>query len=405
LNKNNHKNNQGVVINMGMVFWQRLPFLTRLFKDNRHLKTTTALWVLLALQLTNLTGAQAGLAAKLVHTVPIALPAAQQNNIPAHPMRADQLYGAFAQGSIPLRMEALRRAALQLDSTEKERLWSYLNKRRDANINDPNLYFDVGYADIALHMNKTGLFFLRKASERLNSPFALLAYGMAQADIDLYAEGGSPSTPSMRKLDVVYKLGDAIALGVKKPQSGLWPTFVAIQQQLSALPAYADFSQRDYSDTLVPYGERASYATFSSSPNNCLVTPVSSRRAVVTIDRGASQPFLSESLAVKPLFSQPVQLSSGGWSTGGNGSQRQCLDFFPDANKRQHYTIHVRDGQTLLGQFESNVGVSIIEDLDHDGTFELVMRQFHIDPLHPVVVYRLQQNQLKLDPQIQQLFE
>jgi hypothetical protein len=336
--------------------------------------------------------------AKLVHTVPIILPPALQKSLPENPIRADQLFPVFNQGGLSLRMEALRRAALRLDNAEKERLWAFLNKRRDANVNDPNLYFDVGYADVTLHMNKTGLFFLRKASERLNDPFALLAYGMAQADVDLYVEGGNPSTPSMRKLDVVYKLSDAIALGVKKPQFGLWPTFVAIQQQLSAIPAYADFSQRDYSDTLVPYGERASYATFNASTNLCLISPVSRS----SVGNANSTSVGGQSL--KPLFSQPVQLGGGQWSTG-RGGQPQCLDFFPDPGQRQHYTIHVRDGQTLLGQFESNVGLSIIEDLDHDGTYELVVRQFHVNRLHPIQVYRLQQNQLRLDTKIQQLFE
>jgi hypothetical protein len=316
--------------------------------------------------------------------IPISLPSNLQASLPDKPTSASELYPVFNQPQLALRMEALRRAGQFLSTDEKAQLWAYLNQRRDQNVNDPNLYFDVGYADITLRLNKTGLFFLRKASERLRNPFASMAYAMAQADIDLYLEGGKPDTPSYRKLDVVYKLTDAIYMDVKKHTPGLWPTFVRIQQQLANYPAYTDFSQRDYSDTFIPYGERPkSYATASTF--NCAVTP----------DKPAS--LTEQQSVVKPLYSQPVSLLRGG-----NGRQFQCLDFYPKPGQSSHYDIRIRHGERLVGNLESRVGSGIVEDLDGDGTYELVLRQYRIDPFHPIMVYRLTStDSLQLDTTLQ----
>jgi hypothetical protein len=335
---------------------------------------------------------------RLTLTVPITCAHTVGSTLTEKPIRADEFYGVFNQPSIALRMEALRRAALYLPATEKTRLWTYLTQRRNKNVNDPNLYFDVGYADITLHLNKTGLFFLRKASERLNNPFAHLAYAIAQTDVDLLLEGGTPSTPSIRKLDAVYKLTDAINLNATKRQAGLWPTFIRIQQKLATLPAYQDFSLRDYSDTLVPYGGRY-HTQPSSTIASCMVKPAASAKPITTHNASLNPQLPDPTL---PLFSLAVTLST-------SQPTPQCLDFYPvtstDPGKIAHYEVKVRQGSQLLAAFQSHVGVGIIEDLNNDGQYELVLRQYKIDPLHPVLVYRYLGNQLTLDSAIQQLFE
>jgi hypothetical protein len=380
-------------------------------------------------------GVALAVAPRLTLEIPIGLSTPLAAPLPEKPLKAEEIYPVFNQQDIALRMEALRRAGLYLSNDEKNRLWVYLNKRRDKNTDDANLYFDVGYADITLRLNKTGLFFLRKASERLRNPFANMAYAMAQADVDLLLEGGKPDTPSYRKLDVVYKLSDAIALDAKKHYVGLWPTFVRIQQGLAQYPAYTDFSQRDYSDTFIPFGERPKLygavtrvnctlpepdakkpesnkpATkpkvkktrgsklFSGQTKLNPMAPLVNPSTVNAMDQAndavsassVTSPSTSSAENTtgitalpfnRPLYSQAVSLGASG---------DQCLDFFQKSG--QHYEIRVRDGERLLGSIESYVGVGIIEDIDADGHYELVIRQYRIDPFHPVLIYRLSAGQ------------
>jgi hypothetical protein len=411
---------------------------------------------------------------QLTLQVPIPLHAV---TLPEQPTQASQLFTVFGQPALAPRIEAIRRAALYLRGTERKAFYTFLTARREANPNDPNLYFDVGYADVALNMNKTGLFFLRKASERLRDPFALVAYAMAQADVDLLAERSLPANPSIRKLDVVYKLSDAIALDVKQHRPGLWPTFVRIQQHLAQYPAYADFSARDYSDSYVPFGERPSLYAPRTDGISCTLAPVApppsaaapkqpkpirrsgkpaskpdrdklklpsplephvvgsnptptvgnaserSERNDVIVDVASApslihEPTRGSSSVVsgeRPLFSQPVALISG-------ATTPQCVDFFQlgaaagaTHNGPQPYKVRVRqaashtgnaDGtSSLLGSIQAPLGIGVLEDLERDGVYELVVRQFRIAPFQPILVYRVSATAVQLDTTVQQWFE
>jgi len=71
------------------------------------------------------------------------------------------------------------------------------------------------------------------------------------------------------------------------------------------------------------------------------------------------------------------------------------------------YRVVVTNSQDqTVGAFDASDAPYIIEDIEMDGTFEFVIRQYLSNPYHPVVVYRFnEQCDLTPDQAIQQLFE
>ena len=117
-------------------------------------------------------------------------------------------------------------------------------------------FLPYGYAQWIVRGNKTGLFFMRKAADKLpKEPYVQLAYAIAQVDADRHLEGAPPEEYTLRKLDAVHKLDDALAAQRDNPQDKLWPTLLAVRDALASWPAYADWARQDLSLKMVPYGK------------------------------------------------------------------------------------------------------------------------------------------------------
>jgi hypothetical protein len=61
------------------------------------------------------------------------------------------------------------------------------------------------------------------------------------------------------------------------------------------------------------------------------------------------------------------------------------------------------DGRPL-GEFQSPVSARFLEDLNGDGIFEVVIRQYQVDPFRPVQVYRYESGQFVQDKSVESLF-
>ncbi len=278
-------------------------------------------------------------------------------------------------------MEALRRGYLDLPASEQEKLLSDLHKRRMTNENDLMLGFDHGYAQLVYKRNKTGLFFLRKANDKIQDQFSNLAYGMAEAEADILLEGAKPEETTTRKMDVTYKLGDAVKLDAIKHQPGFWPSYVRVIEKLKPMPAYQSFTRRDFSLAYVPYGN-----------------------SVVPLKTGTSATSL-------PLSNQPAALLSNSLGTScdpndglkdadgklGNIVSQRSANFngntaliqFSPTEETHLYRVRVLNatGAPMLS-FKTYAMSNIVEDLDGDGVFEIVARQYQFNPMLPVLVYR-----------------
>jgi hypothetical protein len=286
-------------------------------------------------------------------------------------------------------MEAIRQAKLSLPATEQAQFFEAVKKRKLALEEDPVRFFDLGYTDLVLNGNKTGLFYLRKANDRLKQPATSLAYAMAQADIERFEENVAPEKMSMRKLDVSYKLQDAVAIDSRSHQPGFWPAFAGAVQAIKQFGGqYEGLLDRDYSEIYVPYGNRTQHY----QPRPVRVSAVPQSAPVVTgchLTQASYQP-------TQVTFSRSLDLL-------GNGQLQKVL-FFKQQNDQYRVLVtnpHAED----LGSFESKVAPHIVEDLENDGVYELVVRQYQLDPLQPLKVYRFNQCAFRLDDKIDAFFQ
>lgn len=333
-------------------------------------------------------------------------PQAQQ--FPTHFQTADEVLRALDSTPVLLvHMEAFRRSYADLSVAERNKVLAALQKRHKLAENDLQIGFDYGYAQLIYTRNKTGLFFLRKANDRFQSQFSSLAYGMAELEADVLLENAAPEQMTTRKLDVIYQLGDAVKRDAQSHQPGFWPSFVRVLEKMKPMPAYGSFPRRDFSLVYVPYGSRVVPLKTGAVSQALPLQNVSSATLLSNSLNTACNPgavpedgAVTSSTTDKPRVSAPVSQKSASF----NG-RNALIQFFPTEEPNQ-LRVRVLDqtGQPLLSFTSHAAPPSIVEDLDGDGTLEIVARQYAYNPLEPVRVYRYTPCGFELDRKIFEYF-
>jgi hypothetical protein len=280
-------------------------------------------------------------------------------------------------------MEAIRRGSIDLSESEKQALVQKVHARYFASENDVTKFFDNGYTQMTVLNNKSGLFFLRKANDKLANQFTSLAYALAQADADVNIERSSPANMSFRKLDVTYKMTDAVARDAQSHQPGFWPSFTQALEKLGTIPAFTSFAHKDFSDSYVPFpndgvlgqGGKVKVVTAESTATDA------SGKSVAA----SCQPAISSGQDIsvdltKAFKMMPLRL--------GIMSPLDKVYFFQTAQASQYRVLAINGSRQVLADFISPQAPYIIEDLEGDGTDELVVRQYLKDKKEPVKVYR-----------------
>ncbi|MFM7468949.1 MAG: hypothetical protein ACKO37_05570 [Vampirovibrionales bacterium] len=302
-----------------------------------------------------------------------------------------------------LHMEVIRLATHQLSASDQQKLMYTLYQRYQKDTTNPRWFFDYGWAQLALQRNKTGLFFLRKANDKLAQQDTMLAYAMAQVEADLVAEGNPPEEPTVRKTDVMFKLKDAIALQMEHPKQGFWPTYVRLLERLSPFAAYDSFVSRDYSLQLFPkVAVKQDYSIPSPKP---VTTSVSTSNATASKTgvplphaQGVNSTSGSISIAcgVSPTAVQQVSSSTflnGEWVKVSSQNTPPYRLFIYQASetatKRYHALVVNEKNQAILA-LQHLSSYRLQEDPNGDGIPELVVRQYQDNRFDPVMVYSLQ---------------
>lgn len=329
----------------------------------------------------------------------------------SHFSKADEVLTALkCSDDLPVHMEALRRGYGELPISEKKDLVVKLLKRYEQASEDAVSYFDYGYAQLIYLDNQTGLFFLRKANDKLKTQFTALAYAMGQAQIDLNQEKSAPGMMTVRKLDVIHKLSDALAQDVSNHQPGFWPAYMQVIKKLTPLPAYQDFTKRDFSLGYIPYGKKL--PMFQMMVDSPVEKPIQPRIEPYTLVAVNSEKSNSKDRKPKPLMS--TQGIDAEWPSGIDeepliGSRmlpngRHQLKFFRMKAADQIKVMIIDAQNQSLISFITQGGMEIIEDLEKDGIYELVVRQYKQAPFDPVRVYRWTGSDYKLDQALYQKF-
>jgi hypothetical protein len=282
-------------------------------------------------------------------------------------------------------MEAIRRAygIYGQNAEEKQKLLSSLKDRYLAEADNANKFFDYGYAQLVMDMNKNGLFFLRKANDKLQSPYTSLAYGLAQIDVDLRIENAKPDELTTRKMDAVYKLKDALAFEKEDRLPGIWPSYLHIMEGVKTFSAYDSARTEDVTTLFVPYnfntGDSSGGQFLAMAEGGDEQTPEST--TVSTTDVEATCDFGNVTVNWANLSqSKAMDLLHDGKSAS--------INFFT-TQPGKPYQVVVMSGESIkIAQFESYTAPYIAEDIEGDGKYELVVRQFDKDPYHPLAVYR-----------------
>lgn len=402
----------------------------------------------------------------LIRSIPLTVDGYPEAASVEAPKSATSLLSALQSSpNLAVHMELLRRGRTSLSKDEQNDLVVRLLKRYEASPEDAVQFFDYGYAQLVYLNNQTGLFFLRKANDRLKTPFTSLAYAMGQFEVDLTQEKSAPNEMTMRKLDVIYKLGDAVMADVKNHQAGFWPQYVHVIQKVAQVPAYQDFADTDFSLRYVPSGKKAPgglggggvvkqpsssgntrlsnnttnlsnkkdvygmLAVQGDTPNSTPSTPTNNTM-LPPLPNGSSNssPFSSNNLSMSQAFpaipgvgngatlamaattqtspnNQTVQVSAQPIGSRTIPNSNHQLVFYAVQGIPNQWQVKVLDSQ---GQEELQFLTShldIVEDLDNDAVYELVVRQYRKNPLDPVRVYRLSGNRYELDQKSYQQFQ
>lgn len=294
-------------------------------------------------------------------------------------------------------MEALRRAYHELDPGSHDRLLEAIHKRRLTNEKDLMLGFDHGYAQLVFKQNKTGLFFLRKANDFFQDQFSALAYGMAEVEADLNLESATPETTTTRKLDAMFKLADAVQRDAKNHQPGFWPSYIQVIEKMKPMAAYKSFSNRDFSLVYVPYGNAV--VPLGGVQNSSLPLTMDNPTASLTSANFGTvcSPEGDPDTATGPSVAQQ--------SANFNGMPA-LIQFFGNSGLND-YVVRISgpDGRTLTSFKANTVPNRVVEDLDKDGVYEIVIRQYRENPSRPVIVYRYTPCGLELDQKIHNAFQ
>jgi hypothetical protein len=198
-----------------------------------------------------------------------------------------------------------------------------------------------------------------------------------------------------RKLDVIYKMKDAVQRDVTSHKSGFWPSFVRVVDKLKPLSAYDSFVNTDFSLSYVPYGNSITPrrgATTASLPMKASPETLLSNAENTSCNPNDGDDEVTGFAASNSLSSRAVDF---------NGTGDTAMIQFFNSDQPNLYRVRVTNGQGFpMLSFTSPVMPYIVEDLEGDGTYELVVRQHKFDPYHPVVVYRLTPCGFELDKKV-----
>ncbi len=292
-------------------------------------------------------------------------------------------------------MEALRLAyeSFGMDMAEKDKLMQALKDRYMTDAENAEKFFDYGYAQLVMELNKNGLFFLRKANDKLGNPFTSLAYGLAQIDTDRLIENAPPEELTTRKMDATYKLKDALVYNREDKFPGVWPSYVRILESLKEASAYDSFRSEDVTTIYVP----DSFTTLvqHDDPHQYLVLagdaapiPTASTTQVASNTMAATLPTTTAMCEFSKTVTNTSPLAMSKTMDLNNDGSHEAILFYAQAPEGP-YQVQVMDQQNhMIASFISYKAPYIMEDLEQDGQYELVIRQFSKDPYHPLYVYR-----------------
>jgi hypothetical protein len=303
-------------------------------------------------------------------------------------------------------MDAIRQGYFQLPVKERNDLIVKLLSRYEASPDIAANYFDYGYAQLLYLNNQTGLFFLRNADKQLRTSATSLAYAMGQAQVDLNQEKAKPEEMTMRKLDTIHKIQDAVAEDLANHQTGFWPFYVQTIQKLSQLPPYQGITKRDISVQYVPVGNQLPFNQLRSyqppAYGLMAVTPEQAPKKKQKNDKTSPVTAVPAPAPVFPAQS-PAEPLIG---IRAIPNTDQYLKFAKSAENAEHIKVTVHDQKDqVLGEFLTAGNLNVVEDVDKDGHYELVVRQYQETPLEPVRVYRWTGQKYELDANIAKLFQ
>jgi hypothetical protein len=302
--------------------------------------------------------------------------------------------------SAALHMEVIRLAHQQFTPPDQQKLLYALYQRYQKNNTNPRCFFDYGWAQLALQRNKTGLFFLRKANDRLAHQDTMLAYAMAQIEADLVAEGNPPEEPTVRKTDVMFKLKDAIALQMEQPKQGFWPTYVRLLDRLKPFAAYESFVARDYSLQLFPrVAVKQDYTLPSPKPLSLGAAsqgkPLSANPPLstgITMACSVNQEAYTQATSGTFLSGEwvKVPMAKQGMPNNLTDASYRLLVYQSQASNKKYHAVVANAQQQPVMVFMNLTQYRLQEDPNGDGIPELVIRQYADNPLDPVAVYSFQ---------------
>ncbi|MDH4379437.1 MAG: hypothetical protein QE263_05995 [Vampirovibrionales bacterium] len=322
--------------------------------------------------------------------------------------------------NISVHMEVLRRAGNSLPGAQYPALIKGIQNRHLQQPSNALRQLDWGYTKLVFEHNKAGLFYLRKAHDELQSPISALTYGLAQAAVDTLVEKAPTSKITMRKLDVQHKLDDALLLHSKHPVTGFWPTYRMAMNKLALIPAYTDWVATDRSETLVPTGDTVEIAyNFLASAQTTPPPLISENSLALTTPEVCNRPPFTETFQKERAWTPKDAMKTLGISI--KGSPATAYVFQAGASPQTVPTLVVVQNNSLLGTVTTRRVPYVLEDINHDDTPELVVRQFLTDattpPLGatvtgpvevsetPLQVYRFDGCQYELDKTVSSLFD
>jgi methyl coenzyme M reductase subunit C len=322
--------------------------------------------------------------------------------------------------NIPLQLEILRRAYWSLSAGEQMELLVGLQRFHQEAANDPYRFFSLGITKLLMADNQSGLFYLRKANDAINNSFTRLAYGAAQAGVDMRQEKAPADKWTNRKQNAVFMMSDSVRAHGANPLPGFWGAYLRATELLAPLPAYTEYVTADMTDLIVPYGDSVSLSY--SKPKEGESTLTSAAIA------GSTDATLMAATDLAPQTPATCQRDGIGSNVIRNATRQvylqvdgrngyEVIRVLPNSKNssddsadsttttgEDNIFISNESGQ-IIGQFSARKAPYIFEDLDSDGLPEVVIRQFNENRQTPVSVYRYDGCTYTKDQAIAQLFE
>jgi hypothetical protein len=332
-------------------------------------------------------------------------------------------YLAYAQQSLPLAQHPKASAAVDA--------W------RNAEAGNPNVWMLKGMAELLFDNNDTGLFFLRKANDELDTSVSQLAYalGLAYADTAL-VPANQRTEVTQRKLNASYAFRDAFTRDVATPTAGLWPVAARALTDLRLKnPAFEVLLASNYSDAYLPYGNRRVDFIAPSSVEaywQSLAPKAKTKRKAKKMTEPPT------TLTLKPAAPCPQGHDPEGQQA--NATHPPCALVLPtdavvsvrhvkhkgataddwlslytvtvpateqtaDAKAPPYRVIVANQRNEWLGIVPAYRDANLLEDINRDGEFEVVLRQEAYNPLQPVRVFSVSPQGLSEAKELTRHFE